>query len=142
MTAKGSALSLPLIVVTLAAISATLVYTFFSNGGGGGDGDGDGDDHRRSNDNDDADVDDQSELRKTISELTKRNQELEATVASLSKENAKFVSRSAKEKKNKTDRRTAFKSKLANMSEKMKGDFGNEFEGSLIPEEKEEDISS
>ena len=82
------------------------------------------------------------ELQKTISELTKRNQELEATVASLSEENAKFVSRSAKEKKNKTERRNTFKSKLANMSEKLKGEFGDDFDEVQSSSTSEKDISS
>ena len=82
------------------------------------------------------------ELQKTISELTKRNQELEANVASLSEENAKFVSRSAKEKKNKTERRNTFKSKLANMSEKLKGEFGDDFDEVQSSSTSEKDISS
>mmetsp|Transcript_31405 Transcript_31405/g.66900 ORF Transcript_31405/g.66900 Transcript_31405/m.66900 type:complete len:120 (+) Transcript_31405:252-611(+) len=68
------------------------------------------------------------ELQRRIGELTIKNQELEANVASLSKENAKFASRLEKDKKKKTDRRTMNRSKIAKLSEKLKEDFGDEFD--------------
>lgn len=87
---------------------------------------------------------------RTISELTRQIQELEATVASLSDEKAKLTARLAKDKSKaliqKSEargRRKRFERKLANMSEKLKEDFGDEFdvETSFDVSEKDGDTS-
>lgn len=82
-----------------------------------------------------------SELQKKIDDLTKRNEELEADLASISQEKAVLEAKLNKEKKKKTEareRRKKFKSKLADMSEKLKEDLGDDFDGSF---EKESDTS-
>jgi hypothetical protein len=73
-------------------------------------------------------VDECTELRQAIVELTKRNQELEADVASLANEKATLASMLALEKrkltkrtKEATERRKKFESKLANMSDRLNG---------------------
>jgi len=68
------------------------------------------------------------ELQKEISELKIRNQELEANIASLSQENDKYALKLEKDKKKKTERRATNRSKLARLSEKLKGDFGDDFD--------------
>jgi septal ring factor EnvC (AmiA/AmiB activator) len=71
-------------------------------------------------------VDEVTELRQAIVDLAKRNQELEADVASLAGEKATLASMLASEKrkltkraKEATERRKKFESKLADMSDRL-----------------------
>eukprot|EP00585_Thalassiosira_rotula_P002015 CAMPEP_0196144522 /NCGR_PEP_ID=MMETSP0910-20130528/16727_1 /TAXON_ID=49265 /ORGANISM="Thalassiosira rotula, Strain GSO102" /LENGTH=136 /DNA_ID=CAMNT_0041406191 /DNA_START=38 /DNA_END=448 /DNA_ORIENTATION=- len=127
MPTEASALSLPLTIV--AVVAATWIYNHCNNllfGSGGGGGDSDGDDDHPSNDVAVASAD-QSELQNRIRALTEKNQELEANVASLSEKTIKLEARLAEEIKRKTNRRTTNRSKLANMSAKLKAEFGDDF---------------
>jgi len=123
MATEASALSLPLTIV--AVVAATWVYNqynlLFSSGG-----DSDGDDNQSTNDVAVASAD-QSELQNLVRALTKKNQELQADVASLFEKTAKLEARLAEEIKRKTNRRTTNRSKLADMSAKLKADFGDDF---------------
>jgi len=84
-------------------------------------------------------------LQNKIHELAQKNSELESKLSSLSQEKTALETKLEKEKDKKKaakKRRTTFKSKIADMSAKLKEDFGDDYDGALTSSEHDIDASS